>query len=95
MLRWKRLQAALGNMDEFVEKVNREPQGQDMFPTVTISDIAGLGHLHLLKHLCSLFAFVPRAEHVCVYTHAYLCGLCCFLFLFFFFCVCVCECLFR
>ena len=46
------------NMDEFVEKVNREPQGQDMLPTVAISDIAGLGPFHLLKHLCSLFAFM-------------------------------------
>lgn len=44
--------------EEFVEKVNREPQGQDMVPTVAIPDIAGLGRLHLLKHLCSLFAFV-------------------------------------
>ena len=46
------------NIEEFVEELNRETQGQHMVPTVTISDIAGLGHFHLLKHLYSLFAFV-------------------------------------
>ena len=45
-------------MEEFVEKMNKDPQGQGMLPTVTISDIAGVSPLLLLKHLCSLFAFV-------------------------------------
>ena len=47
-------------MEEFMEEVDREPQGQDMVPTVAISDIAGCGMFHLLIHLCSLFLFVSQ-----------------------------------
>ena len=64
--------------------MDREPQGQDMVPTVTISDIAGLGHVNLLKHMCSLFVFVPHAEYVCVYMHVLVSAVC--------MCVCVCVC---
>ena len=46
------------NLDELGEEVDREPQGQDMVLTDTISDIAGHGFLQLRKHLCSLFAFL-------------------------------------
>ena len=66
--------------------MDREPQGQDMVPTVTISDIAGLGHVNLLKHMCSLFVFVPHAEYVCVCVYACACVSCVYV------CVCVCVC---
>ena len=64
--------------------MDRESQGQDMVPTVTISDMAGLGPVNLLKHLCSLFVFVPHAEYVCVYMHVLVSAVCV--------CVCVCVC---
>jgi len=55
----------------FGEEVDRELQVQDVVPTDAISDIAGHGHLQLLKHLCSLFVFVsPYRACVCIHMCA-------------------------
>ena len=64
--------------------MDRELQGQDMVPTVTIFDIAGLSCVNLLKHLCTLFVFVSHAEHVCVHMHVLVSAV--------FICVCMCVC---
>lgn len=64
------------NREELRDEVDRGPQGKNMVPTDAISHIAGHGRLQLLRELWSLFAFVPRATHVCVHTHLGLCHLC-------------------
>ena len=74
----------LGKILEIGEEVDRGTQGQDMVPTDTTFDIAEHEHLQLLKYLCSLFAFVPHAEHVCVYMHVPVSSV------FMWMCVCVC-----
>ena len=74
------------NREVFGEEVDRELQVQDVVPTDAISDIAGHGHLQLLKHLCSLFVFVsPYRACVCIHMCACVACVCV--------CVCVCVCL--
>ena len=69
------------NREVFGEEVDSELQVQDVVPTDAISDIAGHGHLQLLKHLCSLFVFVsPYRACVCIHMCACVA------------CVCVCVC---
>ena len=71
------------NTEVLGEEVDRELKVQDMVPTHVISDIAGHGSLQLLKHLCSLFAFVSPYQ-ACVCIHMCVCVACV--------CVCVCVC---
>ena len=71
------------NTEVLGEEVGRELKVQDMVPTHVISDIAGHGSLQLLKHLCSLFAFVSPYQ-ACVCIHVCVCVACV--------CVSVCVC---
>jgi hypothetical protein len=66
------------NTEEIVGEVDRETKGQGMVPTDAISNIVRHERLHLLKYLCSPFAFVSPCR-ACVCMHACACVVCVYL----------------